>query len=76
MMFLSVAFAGLSAALWLTAALVQLPATVWLQFGVGGGRPSPELDRVLGQLRRQSWLNAAAACCMFVSLSFQLAGLR
>jgi hypothetical protein len=69
----SVAFAGLSALLWLASALVKLPKTVWLQFGAGGGRPSPEMDMLLSQLRWQSRLNAAAAFSMFISVLFQVA---
>lgn len=76
MIILSAAFSGLSAVLWLTAALAKLPDTIWLQSGVGGGRPSPEMDMVLSQLRWQSRLNAAAAICMFIAVLFQLVGLR
>jgi hypothetical protein len=76
MTILSVVFAGLSALLWLAAAFVKLPTTVWLQFGVGGGRPSPEMDKVLTRLRLQSGLNAAAAFCMSISVVFQLIALR
>jgi hypothetical protein len=41
-MIYSVVFTGISAALWLTSALIKLPKTIWLQFGAGGGRPSPD----------------------------------
>jgi hypothetical protein len=68
----SLAFALLSALIWFAAALVQVPKTAWLVPGVGGGRPSPELDTVLRQLRRQSWLNCAAAVSMTASVALQV----
>jgi hypothetical protein len=71
MMVLSLVFAALSASLWLVAALAKLPTTIWLQSGVGGGRPSSEMEAVLARLRWQSRLNAAAAFCMFVSTLLQ-----
>lgn len=73
-MTLSDAFTGLSGLLWLASAFVPLPATVWLVSGVGGGRPSPELDKVLVRLRWQSRCNAAAAFCLFVSLWLKISG--
>ena len=63
-------FGLLAAALWLTASLVKVPRTVWLQMGAGGGRPSPELDAILDKLRLQSGLNALAA--FFTALSVLL----
>jgi hypothetical protein len=63
-------FGLLAAAIWLAASLVKVPKTVWLVMGVGGGRPSPELDAILNKLRLQSRLNAAAA--FFTALSILL----
>jgi hypothetical protein len=68
----SIALAFLSALLWfVAAALVPIPRTAWLVPGVGGGRPSPELDAILRKLRRQSWLNAVAAVLMAFSVLLQ-----
>jgi len=39
---------------------------------VGGGGPSPELEAVLGRLRLQSYLNAAAAPSTAVAVCLQL----
>ena len=60
----------LAAAIWLAASLVKIPKTAWIVPGVGGGRPSPELNAVLDKLRLQSRLNAAAA--LFTALSILL----
>ena len=68
----SLAFTGLSALIWLSAAMIPFNRRPWLQMGVGGGRPSPELNMVLDRLAHQSWLNAAAAVCMFIAAWFQL----
>jgi hypothetical protein len=68
----SAAFALLSAAIWLSSALVPIPKTAWLVSGVGAGRPSPELDGILGRLRRQSYFNVAAAASMAVSAWLQV----
>jgi hypothetical protein len=73
---LYIALALLSAVMWLAAAkakAVQLPETAFFQAGVGGGRPSPEFDAILKQLRLQSGLNAAAAVLMAISALVQLA---
>ena len=40
---------------------------------VGGGGPSPELDMVLGRVRLQSKLNAAAAVSMAITVLLQFA---
>jgi hypothetical protein len=68
----SVAFALLSAAIWLSSALIPIPKTVWLVSGVGGGRPSLDLDTILGRLRRQSYFNVAAALSMAISAWLQV----
>ena len=65
-------FGLLAAVLWFAASLVEVPRTVGLQMGVGGGRPSPELDAVLDKLRLQSRLNAFAALSTAVSILFEL----
>jgi FG-GAP repeat len=62
---------GLSALIWLAASLVPIPKTARLVMGVGGGRPSPELDVILARLRLQSRLNAFAAFGTAVSALFQ-----
>jgi hypothetical protein len=67
----SIVFAFLSAAIWLAAALIPIPKTAWLVPGVGGGRPSPELDAVLSRLRLQSYLNAAAAFSTAIAVLLQ-----
>jgi hypothetical protein len=68
----SFGFGLLAAAIWLAASLVKVPRTVWLQSGVGGGRPSLELDAVLDKLRLQSRLNAAAALSTALSVLLQV----
>ena len=73
-MWWSIAFTFFSAVIWLVAALVPIPRTVWIVAGAGGGRPSPDLDAVLRRLRLQSWLNAAAALSMFLAALLQLYG--
>jgi hypothetical protein len=67
----SIVFAFLSAAIWLAAALIPIPKTAWLVSGVGGGRPSPELDAVLSRLRLQSYFNAAAAFSTAIAVLLQ-----
>jgi hypothetical protein len=67
----SIGFAALSALIWIAAAFVPIPKSPWLVLGAGGGRPSPELDAILHRLRLQSYLNAAAAFSMAVSVFFQ-----
>ena len=64
-------FALLSAAIWIVAALVPLPKTVWLVALVGGGGPSRELDATLRRLRHQSCLNAAAAAFAAIAVLLQ-----
>jgi hypothetical protein len=68
---LSVALAFLSAAFWLASALVSIPKTAWLVSGVGGGRPSPELDAILKRLRLVSRLNFVGALLMAISVLLQ-----
>jgi hypothetical protein len=65
-------FGLLAAALWFAASLLKVPRTVWLLMGVGGGRPSPELDTVLDKLRLQSRLNAFAALSTAGSVLFEV----
>jgi hypothetical protein len=72
----SIYLASFSVLLWFVAAALPIPKTAYLQMGVGGGRPSPELDAILRKLRWQSWLNAAAALSMAISISFQLAAVQ
>lgn len=67
-------FALLSAGIWVAAALLPVPKTAWLVARIGGGGPSPELDTILHRLRRQSWLNAAAALSMAASVGLPLMG--
>jgi hypothetical protein len=65
-------FGVLAAVIWFVASFVKVPRTVWLQAGVGGGRPSPELDAVLDKLRLQSRLNALAAFLTALSVLLQV----
>lgn len=64
-------FSLLSGLIWFGAAAVPNPKTAWLAMGAGGGRPSQELDAILGRLRLQSYLNAAAAAFTAVSVLLQ-----
>jgi hypothetical protein len=65
-------FALLSAAIWVAAALIPIQKNVWIVARVGGGGPSPELEAVLGRLRLQSYLNAAAALSTAIAVYLQL----
>jgi hypothetical protein len=68
----SIAFAGVSAAIWLGSALIPLPKTARLTARIGHGGPSPALDAILGRLKLQSYFNAAAAASMAVSVWLQI----
>lgn len=68
----AIGFAFFSAFIWLVAAAIPIQKSPFLEMGVGGGRPSPQLDAILSRLRLQSRLNAAAALSMAVSVFLQL----
>jgi hypothetical protein len=68
----SVGFSALSALIWMAAAFIPIPKTAYLIMGVGGSRPSQELDAILYRLRWQACFNAAAAFCMAVSVILQV----
>ena len=68
----AIVFSSLSAVLWLAASAIRLPSRIWIQAGAGGGRPSPDVDRLVHGLRWQSRLNAAAAFCAALATGCQL----
>ncbi len=71
----SIGFALLSVLIWLVAGFVPIPKNAYLPMGAGGGRPGPELNAILYRLRLQSYLNAAAAFSMAVSVLVYLKNL-
>jgi hypothetical protein len=68
----SIVFGCLSAALWLWSSVVPMPPQVWTLARTGGGGPSPDLDKLVTGLRRQSRLNSAAASCAAAAVAFQV----